>query len=64
VDYTISLTNKCNLKCSYCYERHLNTEYGSLSDETRDKIADYINAAATPTRYTSSAASRCCTRIT
>lgn len=44
VDYTISLTNKCNLKCSYCYERHLNTEYGSLSDETRDKIADYINA--------------------
>lgn len=43
MDYTISITNKCNLKCSYCYERHLNTEYGSLNDETRDRIADFIN---------------------
>lgn len=38
MDYTISISNKCN----YCYERHLNTEYGNLTDETRDKIADYI----------------------
>lgn len=43
MDYTISITNKCNLKCSYCYERHLNTEYGHLSDEIKVKIADYIN---------------------
>lgn len=42
MDYTISITNKCNLRCSYCYERHLNTEYGCLSSETRDKIADFI----------------------
>ena len=42
MDYTISITNKCNLKCSYCYERHLNTEYGSISDETREKISDFI----------------------
>ena len=40
MDYTISITNKCNLKCSYCYERHLNTEYGSISDETREKIKE------------------------
>ena len=43
MDYTISITNKCNLKCSYCYERHLNTEYGHLNDEIKVKIADYIN---------------------
>ena len=43
LDYTISITNKCNLKCSYCYERHLNTEYGAQDTETRDKIADFIN---------------------
>ena len=42
MDYTISITNKCNLKCSYCYERHLNTEYGCITEEMRDKIADYI----------------------
>lgn len=44
MDYTISITNKCNLKCSYCYERHLNTEYGCIKDEIRDKIADFINS--------------------
>ena len=43
MDYTISITNKCNLRCSYCYERHLNTEYGNLSDETMHKIAEFIN---------------------
>ena len=42
MDYTISITNKCNLKCSYCYERHLNTEYGCITDEMRDKIEEYI----------------------
>ena len=44
MDYTISITNKCNLKCSYCYERHLNTEYGHINDETMRKIADFINS--------------------
>lgn len=43
MDYTISITNKCNLKCSYCYERHLNTEYGHINDDTMRKIADFIN---------------------
>lgn len=42
MEYTISITNKCNLKCSYCYERHLNTEYGCINNETRDKIAEFI----------------------
>ncbi|MDO4862818.1 MAG: radical SAM protein [Ruminococcus sp.] len=44
MDYTISITNKCNLRCSYCYERHLNTEYGNITDETRERIADFINS--------------------
>ena len=43
MDYTISLTNKCNLRCSYCYERHLNTEYGSITPPTVHKITDFIN---------------------
>ena len=43
LDYTISITNKCNLKCSYCYERHLNTEYGNITEDIKQKIADYIN---------------------
>lgn len=43
LEYTISLTNKCNLRCSYCYERHLNTEYGNLDEKTADKIIDFIN---------------------
>ena len=44
MDYTISLTNRCNLRCSYCYERHLNTEYGSISAETVRKVTDFINS--------------------
>ena len=44
IDYTISITNKCNLKCSYCYERHLNTEYGNITADTMTKIADFINS--------------------
>lgn len=43
MDYTISITNKCNLRCSYCYERHLNTEYGHISDELMVQIAEFIN---------------------
>ena len=43
MDYTISLTNRCNLKCSYCYERHLNTEYGSITPLTMHKITEFIN---------------------
>ena len=43
MDYTISITNKCNLKCSYCYERHLNTDYGNITEDIKQKIADYIN---------------------
>ncbi len=43
MDYTISITNRCNLKCSYCYERHLNTDYGCINDETKLKIADFVN---------------------
>lgn len=42
MDYTISITNKCNLKCTYCYERHLNTEYGCISNDIKEKIADFI----------------------
>ena len=44
MDYTISITNKCNLKCSYCYERHLNTEYGCIKDDVKEKIADFIKS--------------------
>ena len=43
VDYTISITNKCNLRCSYCYERHLNTEYGCITPEIMKKITDFVN---------------------
>lgn len=43
MEYTISITNKCNLRCSYCYERNLNTEYGNLDEETADKIIRFIN---------------------
>lgn len=43
MDYTISITNKCNLRCSYCYERHLNTEYGSITPQIMRKITDFIN---------------------
>lgn len=33
MEYTVSITNKCNLKCTYCYERHLNTEYGCIDEK-------------------------------
>ena len=36
----LSLTDRCNLHCRYCYERHLNTELGCISDETAEKIED------------------------
>ena len=44
VDYTISLTNQCNLKCSYCYERHLNTKFGSITPEIMHKVTEFINS--------------------
>ncbi len=44
LDYTISITNKCNLKCTYCYERHLNTQYGCVTDDIKPKIADFIKS--------------------
>lgn len=43
LDYTISITNRCNLKCSYCYEKHLNTNYGCITVETMYKITEFIN---------------------
>ena len=43
MDYTISITNKCNLHCSYCYERHLNTQYGSITPEIMGRITKFIN---------------------
>jgi len=43
MDYTISITNKCNLRCSYCYERHLNTEYGSISTQIIHRTTEFIN---------------------
>lgn len=43
MDYTISLTNKCNLRCSYCYERHLNTKYGSITPPIMHQITEFIN---------------------
>ncbi|MCM1529661.1 MAG: radical SAM protein [Alistipes sp.] len=43
MDYTISITNRCNLRCSYCYERHLNTELGCISDETMHRVTEFIN---------------------
>lgn len=43
LEYTISITNQCNLHCSYCYEKKMNTEFGSMSDETMHRVADFIN---------------------
>ena len=43
MDYTISITNQCNLKCSYCYERHLNTGFGSITPEIMQKTTKFIN---------------------
>ena len=42
MEYTISITNKCNLHCAYCYERHLNTDYGHIDDERADRIIKFI----------------------
>jgi len=44
MEYTVSITNRCNLRCSYCYERRLNTDYGCLSDETAERIKNFINS--------------------
>lgn len=42
MDYIISITNKCNLHCRYCYEKKLNTELGNIDDETADRIIEFI----------------------
>lgn len=44
MDYTVSITNRCNLSCSYCYERQLNTDYGCISEKTADKVTEFINS--------------------
>lgn len=43
MEYTVSITNKCNLKCTYCYERHLNTEYGCIDEKRAADIIRFIN---------------------
>lgn len=43
MDYVISITNKCNLSCSYCYEKKLNTVRGNLDEETTDRIIAFIS---------------------
>ena len=43
MDYIISITNKCNLHCKYCYERRLNTVHGNIDEKTADKITTFIN---------------------
>ena len=43
MDYTISITNKCNLRCSYCYERHLNTDHGSINPQIMHKVTEFVN---------------------
>ncbi len=42
MNYTISLTNKCNLNCEYCYEKNLNTELGSLSEDTARYTVNFL----------------------
>jgi len=41
---TITPTLSCNFKCPYCYEKGLGTE--SMSQETQDKLIDFINTQA------------------
>lgn len=43
MEYTISITNQCNLHCSYCYETHLNSKYGSISNQVMHDVSDFIN---------------------
>ena len=43
VEYTISITNQCNLHCSYCYEKKMNTAFGAISEETMQRVAAFIN---------------------
>ncbi|MCQ2465873.1 MAG: radical SAM protein [Oscillospiraceae bacterium] len=46
-DYYISITNRCNLNCSYCYEKKLNTDFGIISDETADAVIRFIKERGT-----------------
>ena len=43
MEYTVSITNKCNLKCTYCYERHLNTEYGCIDEKRAADIGEVFH---------------------
>lgn len=44
MDYYISITNRCNLHCEYCYEKKLNTEMGMLDDKTTDAVIEFVNS--------------------
>ncbi len=44
MDYIISVTNKCNLHCKYCYERKLNTVQGNIDEKNAVRIIDFINS--------------------
>ena len=44
MNYYISITNRCNLHCEYCYEKALNTEMGMLDDKTVCAVINFINS--------------------
>lgn len=44
MDYVISITNKCNLHCRYCYEKKLNTVLGNVDEPTAEKMIEFINS--------------------
>lgn len=39
----VSLTNACNLSCTYCYEQH-NRDYGRFTVETIKQAADFLRS--------------------
>ncbi|MBE6853305.1 MAG: radical SAM protein [Ruminococcus sp.] len=44
LDYVISITNKCNLSCRYCYEKKLNTTLGNIDEKTSEDIIKFISS--------------------
>ena len=42
-NYFISITSRCNLNCSYCYEKKMNTDFGIISDECADAVIRFIS---------------------
>ena len=44
MDYYISITNRCNLHCEYCYEKKLNTKMGMLDDKTTRAVIKFVNS--------------------